>query len=363
MNIVKATRKFEKWLSDQIMLVRPDILLKHRRMREAAFPFFRATFCRWMQLWPEVCPELSKAPRVLAVGDLHIENFGTWRDVEGRLIWGVNDFDEAAPLPYTIDLVRLASSALLATEGGHFGLSTKNACETLVEGYGKCLAAGGQPFVLSENNIWLRDIATVESRDPVHFWARMDSLRTIRHRIPSAARAALDDAMPEPGLQYRICRRVAGLGNLGHVRLVGIADFRGGRVAREVKSLVPSSVYWADKDDGSSEIHYGAIVSRAVRSPDPFLRLNKNWVARRLAPFCSRIELDVLSAGRDEEQLLHAMGWETANIHLGSRKSIKSVRQHLDKLKANWLPAAAKDMADAIKHDWHVWKKETANAP
>jgi len=32
---------------------------------------------------------------VLAVGDLHVENFGTWRDAEGRLIWGVNDFDES----------------------------------------------------------------------------------------------------------------------------------------------------------------------------------------------------------------------------------------------------------------------------
>jgi len=36
---------------------------------------------------------------VLAVGDLHVENFGTWRDAEGRLIWGVNDFDEAWRLP------------------------------------------------------------------------------------------------------------------------------------------------------------------------------------------------------------------------------------------------------------------------
>jgi uncharacterized protein (DUF2252 family) len=24
-----------------------------------------------------------------------VENFGAWRDVEGRLIWGINDFDEA----------------------------------------------------------------------------------------------------------------------------------------------------------------------------------------------------------------------------------------------------------------------------
>jgi uncharacterized protein (DUF2252 family) len=114
MNIVKATRRFEWWLGQHTSLVESDLRLKHVRMAEGAFSFFRATFYRWMQVWPTICPELAKAPRLLAVGDLHVENFGTWRDVEGRLVWGVNDFDECAALPYTVDLVRLATSALLA---------------------------------------------------------------------------------------------------------------------------------------------------------------------------------------------------------------------------------------------------------
>ena len=83
-------------------------------MREGVFPFFRATFYRWVQVWSGICSELVSAPEVLAIGDLHVENFGTWRDREGRLIWGVNDFDEAYPLPYTNDLVRLAASAEIA---------------------------------------------------------------------------------------------------------------------------------------------------------------------------------------------------------------------------------------------------------
>jgi uncharacterized protein (DUF2252 family) len=57
------------------------------------------------------CAQLADAPQVLAVGDLYTENFGTWRDAEGRLVWGVNDLDEAHPLPYTNDLVRLATRA------------------------------------------------------------------------------------------------------------------------------------------------------------------------------------------------------------------------------------------------------------
>jgi hypothetical protein len=95
MNIDLATQKYEAWLREQMPLIRADLALKHRMMAESAFRFFRGTFYRWAQLFPRVCPSLMDAPRPLAVGDLHVENFGTWRDSEGRLIWGVNDFDEA----------------------------------------------------------------------------------------------------------------------------------------------------------------------------------------------------------------------------------------------------------------------------
>src|SRR5574337_1367356 len=114
MRIRKATKKYEAWLARHLTLVEADLELKHQRMVEDAFPFLRATFYRWAQLWPKICPGLANAPSVLAVGDLHVENFGTWCDLEGRLIWGVNDFDEAYPMAYTNDLVRLAVSAHLA---------------------------------------------------------------------------------------------------------------------------------------------------------------------------------------------------------------------------------------------------------
>src|SRR6058998_3000919 len=104
-------------------------------MREDLFPFLRATYYRWAQLWPEVCADLASAPEVLSVGDLHVENFGTWRDAEGRLVWGVNDFDEACPLPYTNDLVRLATSAWLAIEADDLALGRGAACRVILEGY------------------------------------------------------------------------------------------------------------------------------------------------------------------------------------------------------------------------------------
>ena len=360
-NIVKSTRSFEAWLGSHTSLVGRDLRLKHRRMAESVFPFLRATFYRWMQVWPEVCGDVARAPKVLAVGDLHIENFGTWRDVEGRLIWGVNDFDEAAMLPYTNDLVRLAASALLAIEDGHLALKIKDACRAILEGYQESLRAGGRPFVLEEENKWLREIATGELRDPVHFWKKMDSLPAMREEIPASARDALEHLLPERGLDYRVCRRIAGLGSLGRVRLVAIAKCHSGRIAREAKALVPSSVYWARDTRGTEEILYQAILSRAVRAPDPFVQVRGRWIVRRLSPHCSRIELSDLPTDRDELRLLLAMGWETANIHLASKGVTREVRKHLSRLKRNWLAGAAKDMAKAVRDDWRTWRKSGAS--
>jgi len=87
MTIQEATSRFESWLERQTPLDRSHLALKHKLMSKGAFPFLRATFYRWIQLLAAVCPELIAAPKVLAVGDLHIENFGTWRDHEGRLVW------------------------------------------------------------------------------------------------------------------------------------------------------------------------------------------------------------------------------------------------------------------------------------
>ncbi len=356
MNIVKATQRFESWLAGHTAVVRQDLEIKHRAMAEAVFPFFRATFYRWVQLWPEVCPELAKAPRILAVGDLHVENFGTWRDVEGRLIWGVNDFDEAAMLPYTLDLVRLAASALLATQGSHFSIPPKAACAAILESYSRALADGGEPFVLAEKHVWLRDTATGKLRDPKRFWKRMEALPIFRGHFPVSARDAIEQLLPENGISYRVHRRVAGLGSLGHLRLTAIADWHGGKICREAKALVPSAVCWESEGKRPPEINYQAIMDAAVRCPDHFVQLRGQWVVRRLSPYCSRIELAHLPKSRNERRLLSAMGWETGNIHLGSGRA-EAIRRHLKALPAGWLYAAARKMAASTTADWKVWKK------
>ena len=360
MNIVKSTKLYEAWLHEQTTVVASDLRDKHRAMAEAPFPFLRATFYRWLQLWDAHCPYLAGAPKVLGVGDLHVENFGTWRDVEGRLIWGINDFDEACELAYTNDLVRLATSAHLAIAAEHITINGDDACAAILKGYKQGLKEGGKPFVLAEKNSWLRDIATNELRDPVAFWEKMEALPKVRGKVPASALDSLKKTMPEIGLDYAIRRRVAGLGSLGHQRFVASGDWHGGLLAREAKALVPSAAAWIKPGKHPAEIFYDALISRAVRCPDPFVQLRGEWIVRRLSPFCSRIELADLPRDRDETRLLEAMGYETANIHWGTKKAAPEIIRHLKKQSKDWLHEAAGTMAKAIVADWKKWKKKGA---
>ena len=159
MNIVEATKSYEAWVGARTRLLKADLALKHERMREELFPFLRATDYRWAQVWPKVCAECARDPVVLAVGDLHVENFGTWRDVDGRLVWGINDLDECYPLPFSHDLTRLAVSADLAIETGELALAPKEAAAAILDGYRASLKAGGWPLILADASTPLRTMA------------------------------------------------------------------------------------------------------------------------------------------------------------------------------------------------------------
>jgi hypothetical protein len=355
-NILEATADFEKWLGRHIKIVREDLALKHQHMAESPFPFFRATFYRWAQLWPVVCAELSRAPQVLAVGDLHVENFGTWRDLEGRLIWGVNDFDEAWPAAYTVDLVRLTASAYLAIEEEHLTVTRREACEAIEAGYREAIAKGGAPFVLAEQHRWLRMVALNKLRDPVHFWAKIEPLPAATDRPPADILKFLHASLPLKQPKYQIKRRIAGLGSLGQPRILALASWRGAHVAREAKELRPSAWAWAAKKDGG-EILSEKIINESLRVADPHVHFRGTWLVRRLAPDCCHIELPSLPEERDEEKLLYAMGWETANVHLGSRAAMAEVKKDLGARKGKWLHKAAKTMCKVTLKDWDEWRQ------
>jgi hypothetical protein len=354
MNCKEATKSYEDWLATQTRVIEADLQLKHQQMSADIFSFMRATFYRWLELSRENCPGLMSAPVILAVGDLHVENFGTWRDQEGRLIWGVNDFDEAFDLPYTNDLVRLAASAHLAIAANHLALRPADACEAILKGYARELKDGGSPFVLAERHEWLRSTVKSELREPAEFWEKLNALTTIKTRVPAKAAKALKSSLPRNALRYRVVHRAAGLGSLGRQRFVALAEWDGGQIAREAKAVVPSACVWLNAGKNARS-NYDRIVKQAIRCPDPFLDLRKEWIVRRLAPDCSRVELTMLPKGHDEFKLLEAMGRETANIHLGSKRAIGRVKRDLKKRPAGWLHAAAKAMVHATSEDWRSW--------
>jgi Uncharacterized protein conserved in bacteria (DUF2252) len=359
-SIQEATACYETWLGEQIALVAADLARKHEQMVLDAFAFFRATYYRWAQLWPRLCPELATAPAVLAAGDLHIENFGTWRDGDGRLVWGINDFDEAYRLPYTNDLLRLATSALLAIRNEHLTLPPKAACKALLAGYQAGLKSGGRPFVLAEGHAWLVRVATKRERNAAAFWTRLSRSAAASDRDgPSDdARAALQSALPDNTAGYELRSRVAGEGSLGHQRWVATMEWRGGRLAREAKARAPSASIWClgDSRQAPAGDPYADIVGRAVRSPDPSLRIDEHWLVRRLAHDCSRVELSSLPGPKLEAALLEAMGRETANVHLGSADEASALAD-LQQRADSWLLNGSRIMLKAVVRDWKAYRR------
>jgi len=356
MNVAAATRAYEDWLGGQLELVPKDLDRKHKRMQESPFIFLRASYYRWLQCIDELAPDLA-APELACVGDLHVENFGTWRDAEGRLVWGINDFDESERLPYTYDLARLATSAVLATGDGTLRVSPREACEAVLVGYRESLAAGGRPFVLAGEHEELAGlVAGVLAPGPRSWWKDLSEDELLapspeHDHVPDGASGALTAVLPDPDWEYEVRRRVAGVGSLGRRRIVLVGDHDGAPVARELKQLAPPAGVWLGRD-ASQRVPIAA----AVRSADPFMHAAGGWVARRIAPDCVKLDLSA-PEGRDvERRLLSFMGAETANIHLASGDAAAPVRDDLDGRRRGWLYETVTRLARATRADYSTFK-------
>lgn len=360
-DFVEATARYETWLGSLVEIVKRDLKYKHKEMAslKSAFPFLRGTYYRWAEIWPSVCEHCQSAPTVLSIGDLHVENFGTWRDREGRLVWGINDFDEAEDLPFTNDLVRLAASAALGAKEGQFQLSFKAICRTMLSGYTSRLspATKALPFVLEEDHPKLRAMAMQADREPVKFWNDFD--KKLAHDLPDnfdLVKAVLLEDLPGADDDCRFYAKIkTGMGSLGKPRYIALTTFRGSKVAREAKALTPPSTA-CFKQDPSPQSRVHDLVKVAVRCPDPIFRLDGDWIVRRLAPRCSRIEVEKLD-GVSEQILFDAMGREAANIHLGTQRASSHILKWLGAQDSNWLSDAASAMVEATRDDWRAWRR------
>ena len=352
--IARSFRAYEKWLRQRLVLVPADLKRKRRKTRRSPFAFFRGTFFRWVEAWPVLCAEVASAPRVLSVGDIHVENFGTWRDADGRLAWGVNDFDEAENLPYTNDLMRLCTSAILAIDGSSPRLSVRRACESVLEGYRHGLETGGSPIVLGKQNRWLKQLAAHRVADDSKFWEPFRELKRVKP--PRKLRPMLLRALPEPHGEVRFVHRSVGIGSLGRQRFAALTTWSGGPVAREAKALTISAVHWLSHG-ADVTVKYQSLAKKAIRSADPSLGVRHGWVVRRLAPDCRKIEFDELPQHTDLQPLMEAMGRELANVHLGTPRQRSAIRRDLDRRDSLWLQQASERMAELTVQDWKAWKE------
>jgi uncharacterized protein (DUF2252 family) len=354
-SVPKANAAYDRWLRREIRgkVVAADLRKKREKMASGPFPFLRATYWRWAETILDICPDLADAPTTVAVGDIHLENFGVWLDDDGRLIWGVNDFDEAAVMPYALDLVRLATSAALARpsrvyRGGAI-------CAAILDGYSRGLK-DPRPFVLDREHTWLHELLVASEDEHARFWNKMTKLKGSKN-LPGRYRRAIEAALPDGAEIVKFSRRTAGTGSLGRPRWVGIADWHGGLVVREAKALVPSGWTRAHGRRGG-RLRVQDIADGRYRAPDPWFSANNKVVVRRLSPNNRKIEVEAQSDQLLSQSMLRAMGHELANIHLGTADRRNAIARDFRRRSRGWLHRATRAAAAAVSKEFKEWRKQ-----
>lgn len=356
MSFKKTNDRYEKWLRAQCDVVEGDLEEKHEKMAKSAFRFLRATFFRWAGQVESFSANLQagKMPEVLAVGDIHCENYGTWRDEEGRLVWGVNDFDEAADIPYAYELVRLATSIWLAEE---VTLNNEHVAETLLAGYRKGLARP-RPMLPDAQEMKIRRYVACRRKCRKKFW--QDVAEYEPATPPPEVEDLLRSTLPADAHVERFATRSAGGGSLGRPRFLVIARWHGGTIVREAKALVPSAWNWAQGKRGAP-IRFIDLAAGRYRAPDPFLTVKQRYVVRRLAPDARKIALADIDEPHIKESLIWTMGRDLGAIHAMTEGAAIRIPRHLERLARKdkkWLFHAAEAAQATVAAEYEDWRKD-----
>jgi len=360
--IVRSTDHYDSWLLALEPAFVHDLKQKLKVMAGQPGDFLRATFYRWSERFPQVCLELVSAPAVRAVGDVHVGNFGTWPD-GGRIRWGLNDFDEAGWMPFTNDLVRLATSALLARSD----LDPEAVGHTILSGYSERIRSGGPGALDVAGEPDLRASLGAAQVRPEAFFGKLagkDELDADDARRLDRLCERLDEAVHGGEFHHRR----AGRGSLGRVRVFILAQ-GDPPVAIEAKRVLRSAWSWArrgghadpkkadDRNDDLSALlldpRRGADAQTSVEEID-----GHQWVLRPLSP--DRVGIDFGDVGRVGEvfaaRLLGLMGAEVAHIHLLSHDPAP-LMSYLADHEPGWLTRAAVAMKEDTETDSEDWVK------
>jgi uncharacterized protein (DUF2252 family) len=224
------------------------LAMKYRAMRTNAFIFLRGTCHLFYAGLPDV-PLLRDAPAAWACGDLHLQNYGSYKGDDRLVYFDINDFDEAALAPCTWDPLRLLTSTLVGAETlGVNGPEAIALCHCFIDAYAVALAEG--------KSRWLeRETATGMIRDLLDALGdrgRKEYLdtRTVsknkqrllkcdgRKALPASdeqrqkvtgfvGRATAGEPNPQFFRVLDVARRIAGTGSLGVDRYVILVEGKG----------------------------------------------------------------------------------------------------------------------------------------
>jgi uncharacterized protein (DUF2252 family) len=198
---------------------------KFRKMAADPFAFYRGSACLFYadvaerdDPWAD-----ERTSRVWIQGDLHAENFGTYMDGDGVLIFDVNDFDEAYVGHFTWDLTRFAAS--MALLGWRKAISDAD-IGRLVERYVRAYLDQVRWFV--------------EQSDDRTFSLRLDTTDGTIHQVLQLAklrtRVGLLDGITETEGFERVLREVPGLRRLDDGERAAVID----AFERYLDSIPPS---------------------------------------------------------------------------------------------------------------------------
>ncbi|MGA5065894.1 DUF2252 domain-containing protein [Streptomyces exfoliatus] len=347
--------------------------VKFRKMAGSAFAFYRGTACLFysdLEREAQGGPYLDeRTGRVWIHGDLHAENFGTYMNANGRLIFNVNDFDEAYVGPFTWDLKRLAASLALLGYAKALGdgqiTDLVRICATAYRERIHALATGAKDDELSSFTLETADGALLgalrEARSLTRF-GLLDSMTEIRDserrfsagggaiELDAATRykvlAAFDgylETLPESSLDrpdsYRVKdvvgRRGIGIGSAGlpsyNILLEGNSDALENDVVIYLKQAQTPAVSRHVTDSAVREYfrhegHRTVISQRALQAhADPWLGWTELDGAGQLVAEVSPYAVDLDWSDIDDLDEIAAtvadLGRATATMHAAADDS------------------------------------------
>ena len=241
--------------------------LKYEAMRASAFAFFRGTaHLAWSRLAARNA-SLPDAPHVWCTGDLHLEDFGTYRGENGLAYFDLNDFDEAALAPATWEVSRFVTSVFVAAASGVIDSALPlQLAAAFLDAYCVALIAGKAQWIerATATGIVCRFLLQVKRRSNADLVTsrsigRGQSRRLLadgRHALPAARteREHVSSWMSAYAARSRdpvayelldVARRIAGTGSLGFGRFVLLVRrVHGARkyVLPDVKEARPSTL-------------------------------------------------------------------------------------------------------------------------